>query len=421
MNNFNEIKKITNGYLHASIYKKIYDYALNAPIGIVVDIGPAQGGSTICFAKAMLKNQKLKKIISIDKFYESAALKYYDDVNRNINVIQENLQYFGLDNNMVDFVTFDELDTTDEFSEKISILFIDADGSLDRDFKSYFNQVVTDGIIIIDDYEKIINLQARNRFLKWQSDRNMWCFLDKNRVNLLENYPLLGKQNMIYDMVNYFIENNFIEIIENDSGTIFCKKKFGKQLSEKNMEELNVIRQDQKNTFLKYRKVIIDEYSKVKDTINEICKILNMNHAILYEYYYYAVKSRYQMAKVYETHTNEQENIEDDFIIQDLPTNCLNELDQVLIHKDFYQVTGGNSVIDIFLTNMGYNEKIYIALKNNNCILGILILFDSCFNDDFSANALNNLVMHFSKEFELISKKSNKLIDEMERNLSNEK
>lgn len=421
MDNFKIIKKITNGYLDSNIYKKIYDYALNAPSGIIVDIGPAQGGSTICFAKAMLKNQKLKKIISIDKFYESAALKYYDDVNKNVNVIKENLQYFGLDNNMVDFVTFDELDTTNELSERISILFIDADGSLDRDFKRYFNQVVADGIIIIDDYEKIINLQARTRFLKWQDDRNMWCFLNRNRVNLLEDYPLLGKQNLIYNMVNYFIENNFIEIIENNSGTIFCKKRSGVQcFSKKNIEELNVIRQYQKSAFLKYRQVIIKQYSKVKDTIIEICKILNMNHAILYENYYYAVKSRCQMVKVYETHTNKQENIEDDFIIQDLPTNCLDELNQVLIYNNFCHVIEGNNVIDIFLTNMGYNEKIYIALKNNNCILGILIVFDNYFNDDFSADVLNDLVMRFSKKFELISQKSNKLIDEMERNLTNE-
>jgi hypothetical protein len=422
MDKFREIKKVTNGYLDSGVYKKIYDYALNAQSGVVVDIGPAQGGSTICFAKAMVKNQNLLKIISIDKFFESAALKYYDDVNKNIDVIKENLKHFGLDNNLVDFVTFDKLDTINKAFDKISILFIDADGSLDRDFNSYFNQVVEGGIIIIDDYEKIINIQARTRFLKWQNDRNMWCFMKRNSVKFLEDYPLLGKQYLTFDMVNYFVDNNLIEIIENINGTIFCKKKAGAQyFSEKNMKELKVIRNNHKNSFLKYRQIVIKQYSKLKDIMLEFCKILNMDHAILYENYYYAVKDRYQMVKVYETHTNEQENIEDDYAIQDLPTNSINDLNQELLYNGFCHVNNGNNVIDLFLTKMGYKEKIYISLKNDNCILGTLVVFGNSYNDNFSVNDLNNLIMGLSKEFELITLNSNQLIDKMESKLTNEK
>lgn len=52
---FSSIKEKTSGYLDAAIYKEMYQISCNLMDEIIVDIGPAQGASTICFALAAKK------------------------------------------------------------------------------------------------------------------------------------------------------------------------------------------------------------------------------------------------------------------------------------------------------------------------------------------------------------------------------
>lgn len=58
--------------------------------------------------------------------------------------------------------------------------------------------MVNEEIIIIDDYDNNLNLQARTRFLRMQSLNNVFVFLKHNNIETLEAYSFLGKQYLTY-------------------------------------------------------------------------------------------------------------------------------------------------------------------------------------------------------------------------------
>lgn len=368
---FEKMKEITSGYLDASTYEKIYHYAKeNDKDGIILEIGPAQGASTICFALAMSENKHIAHIVSIDKFYGSAALKYPDDVDKNINVIKDNLQYFGL-NPSIEFMPFDN--SKEECIDRIGTLFIDADGALDRDFMRYFNNVVNEGIIIIDDYDNELNLQARTRFLKMQSLNNVFVFLKHNNIGTLEGYSFLGKQYLTYSIVNYLVEKGFIEIIENVKGTIFCRKnKEAPDFTILNVHEIYELRRAQVDLFLKYRKKIAENYNKLEHELFNIMTAFGMENVIVYSCYYYEIKKRMQMAKVYELHKQNEYILQDDFCIQDINLELLDNVD---FDKDVCIISNSENVISKYLNKNGFGKTVYIMIKKENVLQGVVILY----------------------------------------------
>ena len=64
MTSFELIKEVTHGYLGADIYEKLYLAVLNAPEGDVIDIGPAQGASSISCALALQEKRSKSKVYS---------------------------------------------------------------------------------------------------------------------------------------------------------------------------------------------------------------------------------------------------------------------------------------------------------------------------------------------------------------------
>lgn len=409
MNCFNDIKKITNGYLSTDVYEKLYLYAKDAKQGIILDVGPAQGGSTVCFSMAMQDNDALEKIITIDKFYGSAALKYNSGIEKNISVIKENLRYFELAPH-IEFFPFDELDENDFKDEKIALLFIDADGAVDREFRRYFNSIVSGGIIIIDDYEKIINLQARTHFLKMQDDRNIRCFLEHNHIKHMEDYAFLGKQYLTYSLVNYFEDRHLIEILENCNGTIFCRKRQDAPLyGDENTQDIKKIRQKNKALYLECRERIVKEYRHLGNLLRDIMKVFQMNHAVLYDCFYYEVKDRMELCKVYEIHADSEDYIEDDFMIQDIPLDSLYNVD---LNGTICRTKGDGNIIDDFLEQMGYENRTYIILRRAEGIHGVLVLFDNADRQYFPGSDGEELTACLNDEITCINGNIEKILYE---------
>ena len=390
MINFEDIKEVTHGYLDKSIYERIYKYAKeNDKDGIVLEIGPGQGASTICFAMAMQENKHILKIVSIDKFYGSAALKYVDNIEENINVIKNNIDYFNL-TPYIEFIPFDKV--KEDCSDNISLLFIDADGAIDRDFRRYFNNITSEGIIIIDDYEKGLNLQARTRFLKMHTIKSVNSFLYHNNIKKIEEYSFLGKQYLTYSIVNYLVDRGFIEIVENLNGTIFCKKKDNASIySIDNEIEIYQLRKKQSELYLIFRNMIADTYKKIDSDLLKIMEDLDMANAIVYSCYYYEIKKRMQMSKVYEVHKDINNFIQDDFSIQDIDLETLSDVD---FCTDTYVLADHKNVISHFIYKEGYSKTVYIMLKKENILQGIAILYDNNYNDNVSGK---EIVDHITK------------------------
>lgn len=296
---FGRIKELTHGYLEVDNYQLMYKYALNAPSGCIVDIGPAQGGSTICFAHAKMKNKNLGMIYSIDKYRGSSALYDYEDINKNVRKLKQNLALYGLEDLSVPLVYGrDDIHSILE-GKKISVLFIDADGAIDRDMESYINNVVEGGIIIIDDYELKINVQAATRYLKWRTKNQINSFLVENEVKDLLMFTPLGKHYTTYMLTDYFIKNNFIEVIECNHNTLFARKnKNSQKFSLKTKQDLVKIRKTILNEFQHRRTIIEDCYNRIEYEVRTLMITHNCSAALLFENYFYPAKFRYQTVNV---------------------------------------------------------------------------------------------------------------------------
>lgn len=316
--NFQKIKELTNGYLEAGTYQKMYEYALNAPAGCVVDIGPAQGGSTICFGLAVKENKKLNKIYSIDKYHGSNALWDYSDVAKNLRVLKRNLAAYGLEDMAVPIVYGQDDCNAVIGSQPTAVLFIDADGAIDRDMERYYNQIADDGIIIIDDYELKINIQAETRYLKWRSDEQIEEFLKENGVDNLLMFTPLGKHYTTYKLTEYLIRNGYMEMLDCSNNTLFARKcKNSPCYTYETKQAMMQIREEILTEFQQRREKIMAYYDKVELWLKKLMKKHFCYTAMLLERYYYPAKSRYHVVKVLEISADE--NCKKEYVhIQDI-------------------------------------------------------------------------------------------------------
>lgn len=328
---FSEIKKFTNGFLSPEIYYEIYRQSLQALEGDIIDIGPAQGGSSISLALAVKENQKLGHIYSIDRFRGSGALSDVDNIENNLKKLNENLMFYGLEKYDSAVVAGRDDIEKKTGNNKISVMFIDADGALDRDFRYFYNRIVSGGLVIIDDYEKVLNLQAVRIFLKWRTQNQINVFLENEGIDQLCMYAPLGKHYTIYRFTEYFKEHGYINVIKNMDGTIFAiKPDTAPQFTEDTWKDLMNIRKDIEKEFYHRRDIVKVSYDKIGSAAEAIAGKYGYTHAILFENYYYAVKERMQTVKVYEWHEEEKDYIENDLPLQNMSFTDLTEYTDVL-------------------------------------------------------------------------------------------
>jgi hypothetical protein len=109
-------------------------------------------------------------------------------------------------------------------NKKISILFIDADGAIDREFYSFYNHLCDNAYIIIDDVENIVNrfgLRFLRRSAQIDFDRGV-----KDGKTLMPVAPL-GKHMISYIICNFLIDNGFMKLDFKIRNTCFFKRLSG--------------------------------------------------------------------------------------------------------------------------------------------------------------------------------------------------
>lgn len=332
---FKEVKDRTNGYLAPEVYEEIYRTALTSPNGIAVDIGPAQGGSSISIGLGAKEAKNIKQIYSIDVFAKSAALKSYDNVEENVKTHFENVKSYGLESMVQELVVGRDQTTLEQVGNEIALLFIDADGALDRDFEQYYNRLLPNAAIILDDCENEINLQCRTRFLKWQTQKQVDCFLESLGIESLENYTALGKQYTTYQFLKYFEKKGYLTLQKDMDGTVFARKPIHaptftdetkadlKQIRYKILEEFEIRHQKMKQI-----------YESIGAYGIEIAKARKMNHMMLFENYDYVLKNRKQTVKVFEWHKNQEDYLENDMPLQDICFDKISEFVEPLEQRE---------------------------------------------------------------------------------------
>lgn len=223
---FRIIKQRTRGYLSPEVYKAIYDCAYSASEGYLVDIGPAQGGSSISMGLALKDARKTRsKVFSIERGKGSDALVSREEPEMNARVWKHNIETFGVEAFCL-LLLGDVALMHSEIDQKkpLAMLFIDADGALDRDFRLFFNRLVDSAPIVIDDYVDIINKLATDRYLKWSSVDELESYVSSKGALAFRDLCPLGKEQTTWRFLNYLIDSGLVEHEQTLGGTFFGRK-----------------------------------------------------------------------------------------------------------------------------------------------------------------------------------------------------
>jgi len=227
LHRFAEIKTLTSGYLAPEAYKAIYDCAYQAQEGIMIDIGPAQGGSSISIGLGIRESGKAQKakVYSIEKGIGSAALPTRQDKELNASTLKKNIGKYELDN-ICNILIGDVKDVYHEIEEDtpLSLIFIDADGALDRDFKLFYNRLLPGSPIILDDYVDKINRLATEKYLKWSTNKEINDYVAHKGAEKFIDLCPLGKEYTVYCFINYFMEQNLLKLDRVIGSTFFGYK-----------------------------------------------------------------------------------------------------------------------------------------------------------------------------------------------------
>lgn len=250
---FSTIKSLTNGYLSPETYKTIYTLACQAQSGNMIDIGPAQGGSTISIGLGVRDSGKAKKstVYSIEKCVGSNALPSLNNQDLNASILKHNVERYGL-SSICKVLVGDVKEVVNEINDNLplSLMFIDADGALDRDFRLFYNRLLPGSPIILDDYVNKINRLATERYLNWSTEEEINSYVTSKGAEKFIDLCPLGKEYTVYRFVNYFIEQNLLKL-DRIIGTTFFgyKTEYGVFNPELHVSDLMKIREEILNRY----------------------------------------------------------------------------------------------------------------------------------------------------------------------------
>jgi predicted O-methyltransferase YrrM len=158
---FDRIRAVCNGMMRPEVYKAIYQHALKAKPGDMVEVGTAHAASTVCLALAIKNAGREGRVFTFDRHAAGSRSKY-GDAAANVRIARDNLKTFGVDD-IVEIVIGDVAEGHIACqSRNLSLLMIDADGQVDRDMRLFGDRLLEQAPVIIDDFA----LRGRARDLK---------------------------------------------------------------------------------------------------------------------------------------------------------------------------------------------------------------------------------------------------------------
>lgn len=208
---FSDIKKYANGMLPIATYNRIYDYAKEVQ-GNIVEVGTAHGAATICLALALTDNAS--KVYTFEKIFGGSREKF-GNAEENLKIINSNYEKFKIADRVNQYIgdVVDESKNINDLKE-ISLLMLDADGRLDRDFSLFYDRLKPGGYIIIDDCDDRVKVKF-TRF--------------KLRVDL--------KHKLTHKFIEYFESMNYLEKVELIGNTYFGRKP----IESKTVKDISIL------------------------------------------------------------------------------------------------------------------------------------------------------------------------------------
>jgi precorrin-6B methylase 2 len=193
---FDQITIRCSGMLAPSIYKRMYEVALRSADGLIVEVGTYGGAATVALALGLRDAGKCRRVVSFGRARDPDAYR---------RRVKQNLRFFGVED-LVELIVGEVGNTADAIPEhdRISVLVIDADGSIDRDMALFFNRVVPGGAIIIDDCTDLVRMR---------------------RVGWSTTIRIDAKMRLAYLLLSYFKSKGIIS-----AGTQIKNTYFGEKL-----------------------------------------------------------------------------------------------------------------------------------------------------------------------------------------------
>lgn len=185
------VKKKANGMLSIDVYQEMYHLAKKVEQNTtILEIGTAHGAGSISLALGSLGKNK---VTSIDKITGGSRDKF-GTLEENKAIIKNNFKYFGVEK-VIDFYIGTSTEIASHLPEelKISMLVIDADGAIDRDFELFYNKLLPGSTIIIDDYTNYVRIKKDKKNTLIDQKFRLTHML----VSFMEHANLLKKNKVI--------------------------------------------------------------------------------------------------------------------------------------------------------------------------------------------------------------------------------
>lgn len=202
---FSRMAADTNGMLDPFVYRELNLLAEWVAHGNMLEVGAAHGGTSIAMGMGIKAAGTDSTLVTFEKG-EGGSMAEYGDRQTNIGILRENLASYDVDD-VVEVVP-EHLERGQDLPDVVeehapySLLCIDADGNLHRDFELFYDLLEPGAIVVVDDY-------TPRRDYAEQS----------------EQYPLGGGKNArTFHYVNFFKEAGLLSELAVHGETFFGTK-----------------------------------------------------------------------------------------------------------------------------------------------------------------------------------------------------
>ena len=265
---FVKIARVAKGKMLRENYSDLYQEAMKLGKGTVVEIGPAGGAGTIVLGLAAKQNPDIERIITIDAFQNSRSIKSLYNIEENIEDLRKNLASFDCGEKVTIMVAGHE-DWEKIREGPVTMLVIDADGGLDRDFSNYYNLLIPGATVFVDDCAPQLNNHAKFFYTRERTG----CTDDpvEDAGEYLQKVSPLGKEYMTKCFIDYMLKEGFLEEISIRKDTITLKKSESNPFfSETNLAEMQQIRERMKEKLISIRAETMRIAARLRPQLEEI-------------------------------------------------------------------------------------------------------------------------------------------------------
>ncbi|WP_459191812.1 O-methyltransferase [Halosimplex sp. J119] len=204
---FSKLKDECNGMLSEEVYEELYQSAKATQKGNIVEVGAAHGAGSIALALGLEDSNRDGEVITVEKG-EGGSRSKYGSKEDNIRILEQNIREWGVSDRIR--VLPQHLDGESDLPAPIaealpiSVLCLDADGNLHRDFELLYDHLLPGSMVIIDDYSP-----------------------EKNYHPKSERYPLGGGKNYrTFCYANALIDEEYLTRYRLIDNTLFAVKPY---------------------------------------------------------------------------------------------------------------------------------------------------------------------------------------------------